>query len=91
MWKIYDGSPFEGERIFKFKSGVLNLLFEEIEGNTKELEAWQGAMYLDESPSYSIEDMREAFEVGYLNGFHAMDEWNCNAECLKWIKEREGK
>jgi hypothetical protein len=84
-WKIYSGEPFEGERIFKFgsKFGIADF------GTLKyylESDWVKTAFYLDESESFSIEDMRDA----YLNGFDHAERFY-EPQFFEWLKGREGK
>jgi hypothetical protein len=107
-WIKYDGSPFEGERIFKFKCGDVQKRFfytfpeDDVVRNNLN---WDQVFYLDESPSYSKEDMREAMLKALNHGKGIMawyqlqgkvGEAPLTPECfiedyLEWIKEREGK
>jgi hypothetical protein len=77
QWKIYSGESFDGERIFK--KSVDNHIFwvRTYKGNSNrhknELElvmkvnkdlSVSTIFYLDESESFTKEDMREAFKAG---------------------------
>jgi hypothetical protein len=84
IWKIYSGEPFEGERIFKFGNGnIEKAKYHEIESW---IHGWIGAKYLDESPSFSIEDMREAYYAGFEKAGESFVE-----RFDEWLKQREGK
>jgi hypothetical protein len=90
-WKPYNGEPFEGERMFMFKSGDVNKF-----KHSQMLELFdrriEGIFYLDESESFTKEDMREAFEAGEKNNqFIVSDDFNtCTNGFDEWLKEREG-
>jgi hypothetical protein len=92
-WVEYSGQPFEGERIFKitYFYEVKSFNHSDIHNYLKLYErGFNDVFYLDESPSYSIEDMREAFEDGY-NAAYGSDAYSMNFDRDEWIKEREGK
>jgi hypothetical protein len=97
MWKPYLGQPFEGERIFKFKCGDVQKRFfytfpeDDVVRNNLN---WDQVFYLDESPSYSIEEERNIFNAGYTKGYednYHGNAWHPELSFDEWIKEREGK
>jgi hypothetical protein len=94
-WKPYTGSPFEGERIFKVVDKIETYTYTDhyFKNEGEKANYWDGTFYLDESESFTKEDMREAreeaFNAGYrliingiTGGYKSFDEW---------LKEREGK
>jgi hypothetical protein len=95
MWKPYLGQPFEGERIFKFKCGdVINHGYFEEDGDPYPWGLFNNVCYLDESPSYSIEEERNIFNAGYTKGYednYHGNAWHPELSFDEWIKEREGK
>jgi hypothetical protein len=101
-WVNYTGQPFEGERIFKFKCGDVQKRFfytfpeDDVVRNNLN---WDQVFYLDESPSYSKEDIEKAI---YEMWYSAKDGDKNIEEALiysmkympffdEWIKEREGE
>jgi hypothetical protein len=99
-WKPYTGEPFEGERIIKVEDcgeilSVENYMYYEVIKDTN-LKNWD-VYYLDESESFTKEDMREArieaFEAGMKEGYNNSGEFLYNPKPIvdEWLKEREGK
>jgi hypothetical protein len=97
-WKPYNGESFEGLRLFKFteiESGHFwtdYFLYETL--LTLELLKSTTQFYLDESESFTKEDMRECFEAGgNRRGYEPYShDPNCKYEPSfdEWLNGREG-